>query len=205
MGDQDTPGGSPGDKGQQQGQQVDWEQRFKGLSQVLNQRDETIKAKDAEIASVKTERDSFQAKLQAAEVESQAKVSQSGETLKGLASEKAKVEEELRQKRAEVNLFRALQKHPEALPMAGLIPPLDDPAAMEAMVAQYAKQMSDALANGINKAREGLVPAAPRPVDEFAHLTQKDQWDKALREAAGTPAFAKLSQAFLNRVQSSKT
>jgi hypothetical protein len=97
--------------------------------------------------------------------------------------------------------MEALKSYPDLLWMADTIPSIDDPDALKRHLDTLQRSFMAAATEKAKTLTQGAVPGPVTPgVPQFAYTTM-EQWDKAMRDVAGTPEAGKVREAFRKWVE----
>lgn len=193
-----SPASQPtGQEQQATGDVTNWEERYKGASRVIAERDKQLQALQAQLDEMKGQVGSATTQLQTVTAEKDAAAVTLQEQLAALTAEKTTLTASLNDAQAQVAKYNALKEHPELLPLADAIPNLTDPEALKnyvQMIADGVTQIADAK---VQQLTAGMTPGAIAPAEQKRYsYNTLDEWQQALNKAAGSDEFTELGVAF---------
>lgn len=195
-----TPSTTPQPTSQEQqatGDVTNWEERYKGASRVIAERDKQMATLEAQIKELQGQVGSTSTQLQTAQAEGDARAVTLQEQLDALTQEKTTLTASLGEAQAKLMKFEALKTHPELLPLADAIPNLTDQEALDnyiQMVADGVMKIADEKAQQLTA---GITPGAIAPNDQTRlSYNSLEEWQAALNAAAGSDNFTEVAQQF---------
>lgn len=179
------------------GDVTNWEERYKGASRVIAERDKQLQALKAQLDELQGQVGSTANQLQTITAEKDAHALTLQEQLDALTQEKTTLTAGLNDAQAKVMKFEALKSHPELLPLADAIPNLTDPEALSGYIQMIADGVTQIADQKVKQLTAGITPGAIAPNDQQNYgYTNLDEWQAALNRAAGTDEFTKLAKSF---------
>jgi uncharacterized small protein (DUF1192 family) len=192
------PGQAPGADASGQSETVNWENRYKGVMAVLNQRNAEIERLKAEGLTSGTAIETLNTRIGTLQAEMDSKVAALTEQLKTITGERDQALTNNTGLNAYKVKMEALKEFPDLLPLASTIPDIPDAEMMKQHLQLLAKGVGDITSQKAKQLTAGMTPGAQTPASgqqQFAYSTL-DDWQKALNGAAGGDEFSKLSGAF---------
>jgi hypothetical protein len=190
--------GQSTDTGSGHQETVNWENRYKGVMTVLNQRNAEIERLKAEAQTTVGSVETLNGRINTLQAEYDAKVAALTEQLQTLTGERDNALKDKTVLDAYKVKMEALKGHPDLLPLADTIPDIPDPEVMKQHLDMLAKGVSAITTQKAQQLTAGMTPGATTPntnQQQYAYSTLAD-WQQALNGAAGTDEFTKLASAF---------
>lgn len=172
------------------GQQVNWEERYKGLSRVLNERDQKLSSMEETLSALEGEKSRLTQEIEQLRGElgtRDGKVSELEGSLKQVQEElQGQIEALSGEKsalQAEVVKFNVIKDYPDLLAIADKIPAVAD----EDQMRRTAQEFYDGIKSIVSAKREqwkaGIVPPTNPPEQK---ITKESLWE-LVDKHAGTP------------------
>lgn len=170
MPDETTPAGQETSQQQiNQGNPIDWEARYKGLSRKFDELTRASEVKDGTIADLTTQLEQLKTQISTKDAEKNAAVSQRDKTIQESVQAKTTLEQELAELRAfklKVEVARELKK-PNLLRIIDKIPNMENKEALTSVMTDFASFADEAALERERQLTAGIVSntsaAAQRP------------------------------------------
>lgn len=164
----------------QQANQTDWENRYKGASQVINQQANRIKELEAQLSSAASDNEQLRSSLGIKDVEKDTAVNSYKTQLEAALSEKATTAAELnRLKALEAKLKTARELGATHLfPLLDSIPYVDNPDAQKEIMKTFVDWGDSLVKDREKQLTAGLTPSSPSIPSSPSLPTSNKDWEE---------------------------
>lgn len=169
----ETPGSG------QQANQIDWEARYKGASQKINELMNRITELEGQLSSRASEVEQHKASLSIKDVEKDAAINSYKTQLEAALAKSQQDQSELRELRALKSKLDIAKKlgASHLVPILDKIPYVDNPEAMEDVVKSFMDWGKDLVKERESQLLAGVTPASPAAVTTPALPTSSKDWE----------------------------
>lgn len=176
----------------------DWKARYIGMTKVLSERDKVIADLSAQLEQLNHQIAERDAAVTQTKTEFETQRAKWEESLNALRQEHENAQKQLSELSAYRLKMDTLKEFPDLLPLADTIPAMETADQMKQYLETLQKTLDSVAQEKAQRLTAGMVPgpASARTSPTTYPYATIDAWSKALTEAAGTPEYAQIANAY---------